>query len=135
MYHKTNIFSKMNWVVLSIIIITVYCLFTIKEQVSALNYQFIEIDKQLAQEKDAIHILKAELSYLSSPARLTKLLSHCSELETVKITQLIKDPLSSTEELGKTNMESNTKLLTKAHIKWRYKKSGSKYLQTVSNQK
>jgi hypothetical protein len=135
MYNKTSIFSKMNLAIISVIIITVCCLFRIKEQVSALNYQFIEINKQLVQEQDAIDILKAELSYLSAPARLSKLLSHCPELKTVKIAQLIKDPLDHDEEASKINIENNTKLLSKAHVKWRYKKSHARYLQTVSNQK
>lgn len=135
MYNNTSAFSKMSLLIISVIIITVCCLFRIKEQVSALNYQFIEINKQLTQEQDGIDVLKAELSYLSSPSRLSKLLSHCPELETVKITQLIKDPLSSDIEASKTNVQNNAKLLSKAHVKWRYKKSHARYLQTVSNQK
>ena len=127
-------FCKTNYVIFSIIIITVYCLFTIKEKVSLLNYQLIEVNKQLIQERDNIHILKAEFAYLSSPERLTKLLSNCSGLETIKITQMIKDPLLNSEESTKP-YKSNEKLVVNNHIKWRYKRSGSKYLQTVSNQR
>jgi len=126
---------KMNYVIFSTIAITVYCLFAIKDKVSSLNYQFGEVTKQVRHERDSIHLLKAEFSYLSSPENLKKLIANCLELETIKITQMIKDPLVTNEDSVVLPANENIKLTAKHNVKWRYKRSGSKYLQTVSNQR
>jgi hypothetical protein len=49
------------------------CLFRVKYQVMALEKNHKEIVKSIAESKEAIHVLKAELTHLNDPARLQKL--------------------------------------------------------------
>ena len=49
------------------------CLFRVKYQVMALEKSHREISGKITENKEAIHILKAELTHLNDPARLQKL--------------------------------------------------------------
>jgi cell division protein FtsL len=116
-----------------IIAVAIYSLFSIKAKVNSLSYQVSEVNRQINAERDAIHILKAEFAYLSSPSRLRKLAAAYLNLETIKPSQMIKDPLTYDEDKAKL-AEENTGAATVKHnnVKWRYKKAPNKYLQTVS---
>jgi cell division protein FtsL len=48
-------------------------LFRVKYQVMALEKSHREVVKKIAESKESIHVLKAELTHLNDPARLQKL--------------------------------------------------------------
>ncbi len=119
-------------VILVTLLATVYALFTIKNNVSTLRYQLATISKQINNEKDAIHLFKAEFATLTAPKRLKKLASIYLNLETIKTTQLVKDPLSDdllvpTKDYAKAKVNSN--------IHWRYKRPNNKFITTIANKK
>ncbi len=119
-------------------IIAICSLFAIKDKVNTLNYQLSEVGRQINYERNAIHVLKAEFSYLSSPQRLKQLYPQYLELEPVSIAQMIKDPLIYQYDEHQLTlkqlsiMEAN---LIKPKVKWRYKKSAVKYLHMVSDKR
>lgn len=124
--------------VLTVCITAVYGLFIIKDRVATLTYQFNEINRQLNVERDMIHSLKAEFAYLSSPDRLKKLVTNYLALESVRLAQMAKDPLSLSDEPSNQNTQGNNLHLAVSrnqhmryhNVKWRYKKAASKYLRT-----
>lgn len=124
-----------TYLVLLVFSITAYGLFSIKDRVSALNSDLQEVNRQLIDEKNRIHMLKAEISYLSSPDRLRKLVNDYFELEPVKTTQMIKDPLHSRVVTENASIRNITPSLAKRNVQWRYKRVMTKYLQTVSNRR
>lgn len=109
-------------------------LFVIKDKVGNLQYQLSEINKQVTQETNNIHMLKAEIAYLVSPNRLRKLVEAHLNLDNIKSHQLTNDPLVeevSNEKISKVNIAA----YTKQNIKWRYKKAPTKYLKTVAQKR
>jgi hypothetical protein len=50
-----------------------FTLFQVKYDVQSLEDQLIRIDRQAATDQEAIHVLKAEWSFLTKPARLAEL--------------------------------------------------------------
>jgi hypothetical protein len=48
-------------------------LFLVKYDVQSLEEQLVKIDRQAAADQEAIHVLKAEWSFLTQPARLAGL--------------------------------------------------------------
>jgi len=48
-------------------------LFQVKYDVQSLEEQLVKIDRQAAVDQEAIHVLKAEWSFLTQPARLADL--------------------------------------------------------------
>ena len=84
MIKPVNIFS------LTIIILSALGLFKIKHYVQNLNKDYSEIAKYVDQEKEAIHVLKAEWTYLNQPERLRKIISNYLELDTIRIDQIHK---------------------------------------------
>ncbi|MEA2755047.1 MAG: hypothetical protein QOJ54_1336 [Aliidongia sp.] len=50
-----------------------FTLFQVKYDVQSLEDQLIKIDRQAATDQEAIHVLKAEWSFLTKPARLAEL--------------------------------------------------------------
>ena len=116
-------------------IITAIGLFLIKDSVGNLSYQLNEVNRQIIQEKNNIHMLKAETAYLTSPERLRKLNNAYLALSNIKPNQMVKNPLFESEneqDLVDINPPVN---VAKHHVRWRYKKSPNKYLKTVSTQK
>lgn len=125
-----------SYVVVIIVAISIYGLFTIKDKVASLHYQISTISKQLAEENNMLHILKAEQAYLTSPNRLRKLASLYLQLDNIKITQMVSDPLSRTEAKYVISPEEGLQYLTKTTAKWRYKTHNTnKYIKTVSSKK
>lgn len=117
--------------VLSLCLITVYTLFNIKDNVMSIRAELREVSKQVQYESDTIHILKAELAYLSSPERLKRLSSDYLGLKDTKVSQMIRDPLNVKEEKYVKQLASSQ--LKGRNIKWRYKKGPNKYLTMVSS--
>jgi len=131
------ILKLFSYLILSTIVIAIYGLFTIKEKVTLLRDQLSMISNQISDEDKKIHILKTELAYLTSPARLRRLSTQYLELDIVKTAQMTADPLAPIEKNLTT--ESNLAFIkaeNKTPAKWRYKKIvNNKYIQTVSSRK
>lgn len=126
-----------SYIVVGTIILSIYGLFRVKDKVISLHYQLGEVSKQLTDEQYMIHVLKVEQSYLTSPARLRKLSSLYLQLDTIKVKQMISDPLTPDEskKYVKANKVSGS-YFSKTNTKWRYKTiANNKYIQTISTKK
>ena len=108
-------------------------LFNIKNNVMTIRAELAEVQKQMRYEIDTIHVLKAELSYLASPARLRKLNSEYLKLKDTKVAQMIGDPRK--EEVAFEASSFASAKIANGNTKWRYKKGPSKYLTLVSSKK
>ncbi|MDR0296945.1 MAG: hypothetical protein LBH67_03165 [Rickettsia sp.] len=118
------------------IIFSIYGLFRVKDEVIILHYQLAEVSKQLTDESNIIHVLKVEQSYLTSPARLRKLASLYLQLDTVKVKQMISDPLVPESRKYARSNEVRGSYFNKTNVKWRYKTmANNKYIKTVSTKK
>lgn len=73
---------------LLILSFTAFGLFQIKYRVQDLRKDLTEINRQLEQERDAIHVLKAEWSYLNQPDRLRNLAQRHLQLGAVTVAQI-----------------------------------------------
>ncbi len=123
-----------SYLIICTISVAIYGLFTIKDKVTNLYYQVKVIDKQLDNENNMIHILKAEQSYLSSPIRLKKLATLYLQLDNIKIKQMTSDPLAPEKKhYVQYNMVNDG---YSVKTKWRYKRIiNDKYIKTISNRK
>ncbi len=63
--------TSMIW--LGVIVLTGVVVFSVKHEVSALEEQLLKTRKVTAQDRDAIHVLNAEWSFLNQPTRLADL--------------------------------------------------------------
>lgn len=123
-----------SYLFLGVISISIYGLFAIKDSVTNLDYQLSVVLKQLDKEHNKIHVLKAEQSYLTSPTRLRRLASLYLQLDTIKINQMVKNPLMSGQIYAASDI--SRPYLTKSTNRWRYKTiANSKYIKTVSSRK
>lgn len=64
-------------------------LFRVKYQVVALEKRHKQVVKSIADTKQSIHILKAELTHLNDPARLQKLAISHLDFKTLKPSQIV----------------------------------------------
>ena len=72
-----------------ILMCSAFGVFQVKYRVQDLRKDLTEINRQLEQEHDAIHILKAEWSYLNQPDRLRNIVHrHLPNLDAVTVTQI-----------------------------------------------
>jgi cell division protein FtsL len=121
-----------NCIVFVICCATVYGLFIIKSQVRSFCYQIDELNKQISEERDKAHMLKAEMAYLTSPDRLRQLSTKYLVLDNVHSHQMIVDPLLQTVNIKTEKQYAVANLSVKHNIRWRYKKAPSKYIQRVA---
>lgn len=114
-------------------LITVYGLFHIKDRVTTLRTELKEVKKQMESEQDTMHILKAELAYLTSPERLQRLAKSYLDLKITEVSQMSVDPMNEeqSDKLIATKIASTEMKIS--HVKWRYKKGPSKYVTRVSH--
>jgi hypothetical protein len=63
-------------------------LFKVKYDVQSLEEQLVHVNKQVAADQEAIHVLKAEWSFLTQPARLADLAQRHSPLKPLTAAQL-----------------------------------------------
>lgn len=127
-----NINRVFNYIGAAGIFIAIYWLFTIKHHVQDLTLQLQEVKQQIQQEQDAIHVFRAELSYLRSPKRIKDLTNKYLALQPVQPEQIVKSG-------EKHDLKKYSKLVTKYAKKtnkqlanWRYKKAPSRYVIEVS---
>ena len=63
-------------------------LFQVKDDVQALEDELTRMNHQILRDREAIHVLRAEWSYLNDPARLTELSRRHLELTPVAAAQI-----------------------------------------------
>jgi cell division protein FtsL len=74
------------------LVILAFCatfLFILKHNVQSLSKQLKSVNSQILKEKENIHVLQAEYSYLSSPKRIKKLVDKHLHLQSPKREQII----------------------------------------------
>lgn len=82
--------KPINIMWLIILFCSAYGVFQVKYRVADLRKDLAEINRQLEQERDAIHVLKAEWSYLNQPDRLRNLAQRHLKLEALTVAQINK---------------------------------------------
>ena len=87
--------------ILAIVILlgSAFGLFQVKYRVQDLNKDVAEMDRQIEEEKNAIHVLNAEWAYLNQPDRLRTLAEKYLQLSAVTIAQL-KEPALAVAEVA-----------------------------------
>ena len=123
------------YIVLSLCLITVYALFSIKDSVMTIRGELLEVNQQAQHEVDTIHLLKAELAYLTSPKRLSELNDDFLKLKETKVSQMISDPLQKVEHKAPIKQLADVKERRIGAVKWVYKKGPPKYVTLVSGKK
>jgi len=76
-----------------------FSLFMVKYDVQAKEEQLVKIDRQIAIDQEAIHVLKAEWSFLNDPARLREQAERLLAMHPVRLKQLVtydRIPLADT---------------------------------------
>lgn len=79
-----------NIISLFIILLCIAGLLQVKYHVQNLSKDHQELRKHIKEEKEAIHVLKAEWTYLNQPERLRSIISNHLNLSVVKISQIHK---------------------------------------------
>ena len=78
--------TSMIW--LGVIVLTGVAVFSVKHEVSAREEQLLKARKATAQDRDAIHVLNAEWSFLNQPTRLADLSRrHLPQLQPIATAQ------------------------------------------------
>ncbi len=75
---------------LVILAVSAAFLFAIKHKVQMLSKELKELNQKIISEKENIHILKAEYTYLTNPKRIKKLIDSNLALQTIKPNQIIE---------------------------------------------
>ena len=83
-------------------------LFVIKHKVQNLNRDVKQINSQILLEKENIHVLNAELAYLTNPKRIKKLVGEKLNLQIPKAEQIV-----SLDDLPRLILQKQTALLNK----------------------
>ena len=120
------------YIIVFLCLSAIYSLFVIKNNVITLRMEMEEVNSQIHNEIDSIHLLKAEFAYLSSPERLKSLNKEYLKLEDTKMIQMASDPLKAKQEKNTVRLSSNTKNL-KNSTSWCYKSGSKKYLKMASS--
>lgn len=66
-----NRLSFVFWV--SVVVVASFMLYRVKYEVQSVKAQIVETSKEMAQEKEAMHVVSAEWAYLNRPERLQSL--------------------------------------------------------------
>lgn len=138
------LFSRVPiFMVIIVCLVTIYGLFSIKNNVMALRAELTEVKKQINRETDSIHVLKAEFAYLTSPQRLKALNDRHLKLKETKVSQMIVDPIKKSNSSQGTTIASKDSSrgniirnnMDRGNVKWRFKKGPTKYLTLTSGKK
>ncbi len=74
--------SKLGWIVLMLIGVgLVVVLYSLKARTLAVKHKVEVLEQNLADEKHAVHVLRAELAHLSRPGRLRTLATQQLDLQ------------------------------------------------------
>ena len=122
------------YIVFIVCLMSIYALFNIKENVMSIKGELTEVNHQVQDEIDKIHLLKAELAYLASPERLKALNDKYVKLSDTNLAQMEIDPIIQDKEVLEVRRVASVKLRSE-NTKWRYKKGPSKYVTMASGKK
>ena len=122
------------YIVVIVCLMSVYTLFNIKENVMSIRGELTEVNSQVQDEIDKIHLLKAELAYLTSPERLKALNDEYVKLCDTNLAQMEIEPIVQDKEVLEVRRVASVKLRSE-NTKWRYKKGPSKYVTMASGKK
>ena len=122
------------YIVFIVCLMSIYALFNIKENVMSIKGELTEVNNQVQDEIDKIHLLKAELAYLASPERLKALNDEYVKLSDTNLAQMEIDPIIQDKEVLEVRRVASVKLRSE-NTKWRYKKGPSKYVTMASVKK
>ena len=75
-------------IALVIILAGALSVYQIKFRVQNLRKDIAEIERQLKQEKESVHVLKAEWAYLNTPKRLRSMTEKYLQLQPVQVSQV-----------------------------------------------
>jgi len=78
--------------------VLVFAVFQVEHRVEMLRSELNELNRQVDDDKNVIHVLKAEWSYLNSPIRIEELADKYLELDyvdTVQISDIENIPMSN----------------------------------------
>ncbi len=86
---------------------SVYCVFQIKYRVKELVRDVVELNRQITSDKEAIHVLNAEWTYLNRPERLKALADRYLGMTHIEVSQIKTSPKSLQSDHGKNNQDKN----------------------------
>jgi hypothetical protein len=121
------------YIVLIVCLISIYTLFTIKENVVGIKNELTEVNNQVQDESDKIHLLKAELAYLTSPARLKALNDEYVKLLDTNLAQMDIDSVVKDDSALRVRQVAGAK--SRSEIRWKYKKAPAKYVTMASGRR
>lgn len=101
-----------NYLIVSIFVLAglVAFLFFVKNKVTALHRNIASVNSEILMEKESIHILKAEQSYLANPKRVKKLVEKNLDLQ-VPLKEQILNQESLETWVSIANTEHERKVL------------------------
>lgn len=134
-------YNKIYLVTLVILACCVFALFQIKFRVQNLHREVKELERMLEHEKNSMHVLKAEWTYLNQPERLQRLAEKFLNLSELRVDQIMlaeKDKIIVAQQKEqKFNQVNNASIIGNGQlvrtsldtsytnrnraIKWRYK--------------
>ena len=78
------------WLALAAVI--VFGLFQLKHEMQALEDETFRVNRQIVAEQEAIHVLRAEWSYINQPQRLQSLAARYLDLQPIRPNQIVHSP-------------------------------------------
>jgi cell division protein FtsL len=104
-------------------------LFQIKFKVQDLREDLTEIERQITEEQEALHILKAEWTYLTKSARIKTLANKYLNLNQINVAQIRQlqdineyNVALASKETSKAD-QAELKQSLKTVVKWNYKEN------------
>jgi hypothetical protein len=86
-----------------------YGLYELKYEVQGLEQRYDDLSRELMNEQDSVHVLKAEWSYLSRPYRVQKLADRFLSLQPTKPAQITHFQDLPLRKLSEDKISGNSK--------------------------